>query len=179
MDLGVISVRYARALIRCATLEGQEDTIYREMQTLCDCFLGVPELKSTIANPMISRQQKQQLVETACGGEKVSQLTRRFVALILKERREAALLFMASSYITLYRKQKHITSGRFITAAAVKPETELKMKKFVEDKTQGTVEFSSEVDPELIGGFILEYDTYRMDASVRTHLKRVLQHLNK
>jgi len=179
MDLGVISVRYARALIRCATVEGQEGTVYREMQTLCDCYLGVPELKHAMANPMISRQQKQQLAVAACGGEGTSEPTRNFVALVLKERREAALLFMASSYVTLYRKQKRITSGRFVTAAAVKPETELKMKKFVEDKTHGTVEFSSEVDPDLIGGFILEYDTYRMDASVRTHLKRVLQHLNK
>lgn len=179
MDLGVISVRYARALIQCAITEKQDDTIYHEMQTLYDCYLNVPELKSAISNPMISKAQKQQIIELACGGEGISELTRRFITLVLKERREIALLFMASSYITLYRKHKRITSGRFVTAAAVKPETELKMKKFVEDKTQGTVEFSSEVDPDLIGGFILEYDTYRMDASVRTHLKRVLQHLNK
>lgn len=179
MDLGVISVRYARALLRCATADKLEDKIYCEMQSLYSCYMKVSELKTTLINPMVTIKQKQQVIELACGGDKASELVKRFITLVLNEGRADALLFIATSYITLYRKQKHITSGRFVTATAVKPEAELKMKKFVEEKTQGTVEFKSEVNPEIIGGFILEYDTYRMDASVRTHLNRVLQHLNK
>ncbi|MBR5928383.1 MAG: F0F1 ATP synthase subunit delta, partial [Prevotella sp.] len=46
-------------------------------------------------------------------------------------------------------------------------------------KTNGTVEFESEVDPDIIGGFILEYDTYRMDASVKTKLNSILTQLSK
>ena len=49
----------------------------------------------------------------------------------------------------------------------------------VEAKTQGTVEFTTEVDPSIIGGFVLEYDTYRMDASVKTKLNRILSELKK
>jgi F-type H+-transporting ATPase subunit delta len=99
--------------------------------------------------------------------------------LVLKENRENILQFMATSYITLYRKQKNITRGTLITATAVTPQVEEKMKKMVESKTHGTVEFNTEVDPSIIGGFILEYDTYRMDASVKTKLSKVLQELDK
>ena len=53
------------------------------------------------------------------------------------------------------------------------------MRKMVEEKTHGTVEFNTEVNPEILGGFILEYDTYRMDTSVRTKLKNVLTTLRK
>ena len=84
---------------------------------------------------------------------------------------------IASSYITLYREQKNIIHGRLITAAAVSPETEAKMKRMVERKTQGTVEFLTEVNPDIIGGFILEYDTYRMDASVKSQLNSILKKL--
>ena len=49
----------------------------------------------------------------------------------------------------------------------------------VEGKTHGSVEFNTEVDPNIIGGFILEYDTYRMDASVKTKLHQVLATLRK
>jgi F-type H+-transporting ATPase subunit delta len=49
----------------------------------------------------------------------------------------------------------------------------------VEQRTQGTVEFKTEVNPDLIGGFILEYDTYRMDASVKTKLNNILTQLKK
>jgi len=34
------------------------------------------------------------------------------------------------------------------------------------------------VKPELIGGFVLEYDTYRMDASVKSQLNTILSQLN-
>ena len=59
------------------------------------------------------------------------------------------------------------------------PEIEKKMRQRVESRTQGTVEFQTEIDPEIIGGFILEYDTYRMDASVQNQLRNILTQLRK
>ena len=53
------------------------------------------------------------------------------------------------------------------------------MKQMVESNTNGTVEFETEVNPEIIGGFILEYDTYRLDASVQNQLRTVLTQLTK
>ena len=44
----------------------------------------------------------------------------------------------------------------------------------IKKKTNGTVEFETKVDPEIIGGLILEYDTYRMDASVKSELNKLL-----
>ncbi len=178
MDLGVISVRYARALIKSAMEQKQEDKVYKEMQVLSQSYLQVPELRVTIDNPMLADDKKKMLIETACGTE-VSELTRRFIDLVLKEGRENALQLMAASYITLYRQQKNITRGKLITATPVSSETEAKMKQMVESKTRGTVEFNTEVDPDIIGGFILEYDTYRMDASVKTKLNAVLTALKK
>lgn len=138
----------------------------------------MPQLRTTIDNPMLEKEKKAELLHTACGGQ-VTPLTQRFIALVLQEGRESTLQFMAASYITLYRKQKNITRGKLITAAAVSPETEEKMKRMVESRTQGTVEFQTEVNPDIIGGFILEYDTYRMDASVQSKLREVLTQLKK
>lgn len=109
----------------------------------------------------------------------ISDLMKNFLHLVLKEGRESILQFMALSYITLYRKQKNIISGKLTTATSVSPDMEKRMRDMVEAKTQGTVEFVTEVDPDIIGGFILEYDTYKMDASVKTKLKTILSQLKK
>lgn len=178
MDLGVISVRYARALLKSATELKLEDQVYKEMQTLSQSYMEVPELRFTIDNPMLAKDKKEKLAVTACGGN-VCELTEKFVKLVLKEDREKTLQFMAASYITLYRKQKNIIRGSLTTAAPVSKETETKMRTMVEGKTHGTVEFNTEVDPNIIGGFILEYDTYRMDASVKTKLNKILTQLKK
>lgn len=178
MNVGVISVRYARALLKCSVDAKLEDKVYSEMQTLAQSYISVPELKFTIDNPMLSKENKAMLLKTAAGGD-VSQLTESFINLVIKEDRESVMQFMANSYITLYRKQKNIIRGKLTTAAAVTPAVEQKMRQLVENNTNGTVEFETEIDPDIIGGFVLEYDTYRMDASVKTRLNTILSQLSK
>jgi len=178
MDIGVISVRYARALLKSATDQKLEDAVYQEMQLLAKSCVEVPQLRQTIDNPMLSKEKKEALLLTAVGGQPTD-LTRAFIGLVLKEDREPVMQFIANSYVTLYRKQKNVIRGRLITAARVSPATEQKMRQMVESKTNGTVEFETEVNPDLIGGFILEYDTYRMDASVKAKLNNILTTLKK
>ena len=178
MDIGVISVRYARALLKSATDAKIEADVYKEMQTMAKTYTEVSQLRQTIDNPMLSKDTKQQLLLTAVG-EKPCELTKAFISLVLKEDRENVMQFIANSYVTLYRQQKNVIRGRLITAAAVSPATEQKMRQMVESKTNGTVEFETEVNPDIIGGFILEYDTYRMDASVKAKLNSILSTLKK
>ncbi len=171
-------MRYARALLKSATDAQLEDQVYQEMMTIAKSYVEVPALRQTIDNPMLSKDKKESLL-TIAAGEKASALTKAFIALVLKEDRENVMQFMANSYVTLYRKQKTVIRGKLTTAARVSVETEQKMRQLVESKTNGTVEFETEVNPDIIGGFILEYDTYRMDASVKSKLNSILNTLCK
>ena len=179
MDIGVISGRYARALLKSATDQKLEDAVYQEMQLLAKSYIDVPALRQTIDNPMLDKEKKQMLLYTAIGGEQAAELSKAFVALVLKEGRENMIQFMANSYVTLYRQQKNIILGKLTTATRVSAATEQKMRQMVEAKTQGTVEFETQVNPDIIGGFVLEYDTFRMDASVKSRLNAILQTLKK
>lgn len=179
MDIGVISVRYARALLKAAINAGQEDKVYHEMQTLAQCFIDVSGLRFTIDNPMLSKDKKKDLLITACGGDASSTLVVTFITLVLKEDRENMLQFIANSYITLYRQHKNIIRGKLTTATRVSDNTTKKMRAMVESRTKGTVVFETEINPDIIGGFILEYDTYRLDASVQKQLREILSQLKK
>jgi len=148
------------------------------LKSATEAKLDVPLLRQTIDNPMLSKDKKEPLLITAAG-EKPTALTKTFIALVLKEDRENVIQFMANSYVTLYRKQKNVIRGKLTTAARVSAQTEQKMRQMVESKTNGTVEFETEVNPDIIGGFILEYDTFRMDASVKSKLNNILNTLKK
>jgi len=171
-------MRYARALLKSAVDAKLEDQVYQDMMTLAKSYIDVPALRQTIDNPMLQKDKKEALLTTAVG-EKPSALTKSFIALVLREDREQMIQFMANSYVTLYRKQKNVIRGKLTTAARVTAETEQKMRQMVESKTNGTVEFETEVNPDIIGGFILEYDTFRLDASVRSKLNSILNTLKK
>ena len=176
MDIGVISVRYARALLKCSMESSAEDQVYQEMQALAENYIQVPELRRTIENPMVSNEKKESILLAAIGSG-ASDITQRLVKLVLKEGRANMMQFIANSSVTLYRQQKNITRAKLTTAVSVSPAIEQKMRKMVESRTNGTVEFTTEVDSSIMGGFILDYDTYRLDTSVKSQLNNILKQL--
>lgn len=173
MDIGIISVRYARALFKASIEEKCEEEVYASMQSLFKAFIDVNELREAMGSPTIQKKQKEQLIATACGGVETNVL-KRFITLVLNESREQYFQFISASYIALYRQSKNIISGKLITATNISSQMEKEMADMIRKRTQGMVEFQTQVDPSIIGGFILEYDTYRMDASVKKNLNNLL-----
>ena len=57
MDLGLISVRYARALLKAGIEAKEADKVCADMQSLAHCYSTTPALRITIDNPMLSKKQ--------------------------------------------------------------------------------------------------------------------------
>lgn len=173
MDIGVVSVRYAKALLLFAKENDKEKQVYAEVKALTDRYAQLPKLKKAIENPVLAEDEKLKLLsEVADNGNGVSNELKRFFQLVLHARRENMLQFMLHSYIDLYREDKHILTGRLITAVPSE-----KLVKHITDllgeKTQDTVELETRIDPEIIGGYIMEVAGLRLDASVSNQLLRV------
>ncbi len=172
MDIGIVSKRYAKALYEYAAGAKQEQKVYAEMLTLADSYAKVSTLRQALANPVLTKDEKADLLCKAAGGN-VSEEYRRFVALVLDEKREYFMQFIAYSYISLYRKRNHINIGTLITASPAAPDNLERLKAMVGKATQGTVEFINTVDPSIVGGFILEINSNRLDASVESQINKV------
>jgi len=172
MDVGIISMRYAKALFEYALEKGSEEKIYQEMLTLQKSFWEIPELRFALDNPILGMKEKMSLVCNAAGMN-VSAEYVRFIELIFDARREKYLQAIALMYVDLYRIKKNITVGRLITAYPVDQVTEERMKRMVRRVTHGEVEFETKIDPEIEGGFVFEVGSYRVDGSIATQLRRV------
>lgn len=171
MDIGIISTRYAKTLLRFAADNKEGDKVYAEMQTLAESFQHVPALQQTLLNPVLTAQQKEEiLVCAAVGKETCSTTTCRFLQLVVQNKRADLMMFIANTFVELYLKSKNLIKGRLVVPTTVSEGIQAKLRKMVEDRTRSKVEFSTVVDPELGGGFVLEYDTYRLDASLRTQM---------
>ena len=104
MNTGVVSRRFAKALLAYAKGEGLEDKVYKEVKTLAAHFAEVPGLRRAVENPVLERSKKLELLCEASGGKDVSQVMTRFLSLVLEDRREKFLQFMMWSYIDLYQE---------------------------------------------------------------------------
>jgi len=172
MDTGKISVRYAKALYEYAAERKMEKKVYEEMKLLSEVFLLVPGFTKTLENPRILSEKKKELVLTAVGGV-VSPEFRRFLDLVIERKRENFLLFISLKYLDFYRKENRIVIGKLTTAQPVQRSEEARIKKVVEEQNRSEVDFVTELNPNLIGGFVLQVGSYQLDASVSTQLKKI------
>lgn len=176
MNSGMISMRYARALFEYSLEKKMEEKVFAEMKNLAASLAGEQKLRAALDNPVLNTKDKLELIKLAAGKE-VSDVFVRFISLVLAQRREDHLQRMSLVYLDLYREYKNISVGRLITAYPIKTEVVDKIKYLVQQKKSGTIEFITEVDPDITGGFILYIDTYRLDASIATQLKNIKQQL--
>ena len=180
MDLGTTSSRYTKAFLAFATENKEDAVVYEEMQTVFKAFMQLPQFHSLLKNPAVSDAQKIELLESACKSSgKLSTSTGRFVRLITHNKRADMMMFFANSYISMYQKGKNFIKGKLTVASPVSKSLQEKMQDVVEKLSQSKVEFEVSVNPNIEGGFILEYDTYRMDASVRGQFNKLRRELSK
>lgn len=177
MDIGVISVRYARALIAYAQEKGKEDVLYEELLRLTKSFSSFPKLREVLDNPILPRKEKLALLSVAANGERESsEVFMRFMSLVIKQHRELYLQFMCMTYLDLYRKLKHIAVGTLTTAVPVDKEVQERIRTTAAAAVHTPhMELETVVDPAIEGGFIFDINDYRLDASVLTQLKRIKQ----
>ncbi len=182
MDLGIMSARYAKALYAYAIQQGEEDRVYKEMNRLFQALQEVEILNNALKNPVLTSQQTINLLGAACQSEKKSILSRssqRFIALVVKNRRTDLMSFIANSYISLYCREKHIVKGKLILPVPAGKDLQKRLQELIQDRTKQDVDFEVKVDKEIGGGFILEYDTYRLDASLRNQLYKLQRSLKE
>ena len=170
MDSGRISTRYAKALYEYAAEREKEKTIYEEMKFISNVFFLTPELVKALDNPRISSETKKELIITAAGTG-ISAELKRFVDMVVEKKREPYFQFISLMYQTIFRKENNIVIGKLTTVQPVDSQQEKRMKEIVAEKTRGEVDFIANVDPGLIGGFVLQVGTYQLDASVSNRLK--------
>ena len=174
MNTGAISMRYARALLMFANEAGVAPQVYQEALTLRKSFREVPELKSALEKPVMTRENKSKVLMQAAGG-KITKQMQKFLELVLNEKREKYLVGINQAFIDLYRKQEKIRVGKLTTAVPIAPEEVERIRLMVVDSAGGTAEFSTKVDPSIEGGFIFEINTYRLNASVADQMRRIKQ----
>lgn len=176
MDRGTVSGRYAKALYRYAHKHGQERSVYDSTVALNHSYLQYEALRRTLANPILAVEEKEKLIALAAGRE-VSEEFRQFVRLVIRQKREDFLQMICLSYQEIYRVAHKLLHVDIVTAVPVDAATEKAIADRLEQLTHETVDIRSTVDPSIIGGYILRWDTYRWDASVTSQLRQIKKEL--
>ena len=180
MNTGIVASRYAKALLRFAEDNKEEAWVYQEMLQLHRSFQHVNTLTATLLNPIFSNEKKVKLLTAASLSpecKEASTSTRRFLQLVVENKRTEIMPFIATSFVHQYEQAKQITRAAVIVAQPITEATEERLRNIVAKRTAGVVNLDVRIDPSLRAGFILQYDDNRMDASLRGKIERLRHQL--
>lgn len=177
MDSGLIPQRYAKALYKYAKEQGDTKKLYELSKRVIASFEGNPELQKVLSNPYVKLDDKERLLMAATGHAETEDFA-RFVKLIAEHKRMDYAYAMMLAYRDIYRKENHISQAHITTATKLAPQQMEKLREIVKNSFKGTkIEFSESVNPSLIGGFVIDVDSVRLDASVNNELEQLRQTL--
>lgn len=165
MNTGLISTRYATALLEHSIELNQQEEVYSALKFFLVVCGDVPELRKSLHTQSVSKGEKMKMVISACGGNLPSALS-EMIVLVMKNERLGLLDYIALRYIELYRERFNIQHGKLVTAIPIDEETKKRFVKRIEGIIDKHLEMETEVDPNIIGGFLLYLDDHRLDASV-------------
>jgi F-type H+-transporting ATPase subunit delta len=181
MDQGLLPRRYAKALYKLALERKCDADVYGYMQCIANAYATSPALQQTIANPFVDAATKTQLLLSAAGnGAEASATLADFIKLLVINRRIDLARLIALAYLQIYRKANNIYSVEICSAADLQPADAQRLRALIDRHLDGaTAEYSFTTNPDLIGGFVVNIDSERLDASVKNELEQLRLNLLK
>jgi F-type H+-transporting ATPase subunit delta len=166
---------YARALFEAAKEHGKLDQVRQELDDLTVAIGEVPELEAVLENPEVDQEVKAQILGDVLGD--ADELTRNFLRLLAEKGRTAEIDGIVEEFDSLVAAEERLLEVELTTAFELTDDDFRSIVAQIEQASGRTVEASRSVDPELIGGLVLQAGSMRLDASIRGRLERLRHEL--
>ncbi|MDR3327630.1 MAG: F0F1 ATP synthase subunit delta [Prevotellaceae bacterium] len=177
METGILSKRYAKAIYKYALEKGNEEHLLHDMVALSTQFAKLPVLDMVMEDPTVDNRQKIKLLSSAAG-ENPSETYKHAVSVIVGNGRASYAKTIALMYDKVYRKEKNIVLLKLTTTSPVQADTKQQLVNLVANIEHKTVHFEEKTD-DIVGGFILQIEDMRLDASIKNQLNKLKLKLTK
>ena len=166
---------YATALFDAAQEKQRLAQVREELGDFVAAIDDVPELDALLRNPQIDPSAKTQALEDVLGG--ADELVRNFVLLTVEKNRAGQLREIHKEFERLVAAAERRLTVELTTAYELSDAEAEQILTQIENASGRPVDATRSVDPDLIGGIVLQAGSMRVDASVRGRLERLRREL--
>ena len=168
-----LATRYAKSLIDLAIERGQLEQVFADMQWLQAVCKSNRDFVNLLRSPIVRNDIKKKIITAVTFG-KISELTAAFNNLLVTKNRERNLPEIVNAFIASYKAYKNIQTIHLTTATPVSDA--VKQAIINQVKKSGdfeNVEMEEKINPDIIGGFVLQVGDKLVDASIAYDLKAI------
>jgi len=176
MDQSAINVRYAKALFLTAKEKNRVTDLKSDIELVLNVCNTSVDFILLLESPIVKTSKKIELL-TLLFKEKIDALTLKFLLLVAANKREVHIPGICRNFLNLIKEDQNIKTALLTTASEVDSETLQKIKAILGKELNATVDLSTSINPEIVGGLVLRVDDKQFDASIATRLKKIKQEL--
>lgn len=170
----LLAKRYAQALFGLALDNKSVEQVASDMSLVQSVLTQNRDLRKVLHNPVLDASVKLRLVRAIFGQKKlISELSLRFIQLIVRKKRESNLLGICQAFEDLYFEFKNLVRAEVITATLLDEANKKELTDKINSITHKEVRLKETVDENLVGGFVLRVDDYQLDASISRKLRNL------
>jgi F-type H+-transporting ATPase subunit delta len=151
--------------------------VSEELADFAAAVHDVPELRSALRNPQLESRTKVAVLDELLGES--DQLLRNFLRLVAEKGRIGSIEEIAGEFDRLMAREERRLNVELTTARELSDEEARDLLQQIAQTSGRKIEATRQVDPDLIGGFVLQAGSMRVDASVRGRLQGLRQELVK
>ena len=163
--------RYVKSLLVLAVERNALEEVHRDMLLFSDVASKSRQFELLLQSPVIKHDKKFEILKKIFYG-KVHSLTMAFFDIITRKNREPILLSVAREFHNAYNEYKGIGTASVTSAIPLDAALRAQIERLVQvysDKKQ--IELVEKVDPDLIGGFVLNVGDRQVDSSIKNKIK--------
>lgn len=169
--------RYAKALLDLAIEKNIADEVNANMQNVLAASKESRDFQLFLDSPVINPEKKTEIFKTIFGG--FNELSAAFSALVIKNGRESLLPAIATSYEEQLKAHQGIVPVTLVSASQLDESTKTTILSKIQSSVKGKIELKEQIDPSIIGGFVVKMGDQRIDASILNQLNNLKQRLTR
>jgi ATP synthase F1 delta subunit len=162
---------YARALFEVAKADDKLDVVREQLGQVADAVSESRDLQVFLFSPYFSTEEKIQGLGRAISG--ADPAVANFLALLVEKHRMPALFRIRQRFEALWNEENRVLPVQITSAIALDEETVRRIGERIGERTGRKVELRSVVDPDILGGIVLQVGNNVLDASIRNRLENL------
>jgi ATP synthase F1 delta subunit len=168
---------YARSLFEVAEEHGKLDVVREQLGVFADALDDSRELQTFLFSPYFSTEEKKDGLAKAVTD--VDPIVANFFGLLLENHRMPVVFRVRREYDRLWEEANKLLPVEITSAVELDPSVAQRIGDEIGRQTGRTVELTSTVDPDVIGGIVVRVGNSILDASIRTRLENLRKQVAK
>jgi len=172
-----IATVYARSLFEVAKDQDKLDVVRDQLGAFADAMSETRELQVFFFSPYFSTQEKEDGLKRAVTD--TDPVVLNFLELLIEKHRMPVIFRVRATYDRMWEEENKLLPVEITSAIELDKDIVKQLGDRISEQTGRKVELSSRVEPDILGGIVVQVGNSVLDASVRNRLDQLRRQVAK